>query len=148
MFDGTHAPIQKKWMGSTNRDASQIIANRRTNSIGKGTFNLANKPTSFTSHNSSEGNTVKHALDHARSGGAVAPLKTNTAPSLTGVPVPGFHPYMQPGYKGKLPMFNPMFNDRNTKLKYNIGLCKYVNKDCCTNPNTTCVLAYKKHIHN
>jgi hypothetical protein len=40
VFDGTHAPIQKKWMGSTNRDSSQITTNRRTNSVGKGTLNL------------------------------------------------------------------------------------------------------------
>jgi len=39
VFDGTTAPIQKKWMGSTNRDASQITANRRTNSVGKGSLN-------------------------------------------------------------------------------------------------------------
>jgi hypothetical protein len=40
VFDGTHAPIQKKWMNS-NRDASQITTNRRTNSVGKGTLNLS-----------------------------------------------------------------------------------------------------------
>jgi hypothetical protein len=41
VFDGTHAPIQKKWMGSTNRDSSQITTNRRTNSVGKGSLNLS-----------------------------------------------------------------------------------------------------------
>lgn len=40
VFDGTHTPIQKKWMGSSNRDASQIITNRRTTSVGKGSLNL------------------------------------------------------------------------------------------------------------
>jgi len=40
VFDGTHTPVQKKWMGSSNRDASQIIANRRTTTVGKGSLNL------------------------------------------------------------------------------------------------------------
>uniref|UniRef100_A0A6C0JE99 Uncharacterized protein n=1 Tax=viral metagenome TaxID=1070528 RepID=A0A6C0JE99_9ZZZZ len=43
MFDGSHTPNQKKWMGSANRDSSQITRNRRTNSVGKGSLNLPNK---------------------------------------------------------------------------------------------------------
>ena len=45
VFDSTKAPIQKKWMGSTNRDASQIAVNRRTNSVGKGTSNYSTTQT-------------------------------------------------------------------------------------------------------
>jgi hypothetical protein len=40
VFDGTHTPNQKKWMGSTNRDSSQVISNRKNNAVGKGTLNL------------------------------------------------------------------------------------------------------------
>jgi len=107
VFDGTHTPNQKKWMGSSNRDASQIITNRRTTSVGKGSLNLlethnsTNTPMSFTSGN--DKNLLNHALRRVRSGGAVAPPKKNASPSHTYVPSPGTHPYLQPGYKGKNP---------------------------------------------
>ena len=39
VFQGSEAPNQKKW-GSTNRDASQIISNRKNTAVGKGSFNL------------------------------------------------------------------------------------------------------------
>jgi len=39
VFDGSESPNQKKW-GSTNRDASQIISNRKNTAVGKGSFNL------------------------------------------------------------------------------------------------------------
>lgn len=99
VFDGTHAPVQKKWMNSTNRDASQITTNRRTNSVGTGSLNYSNQPMSFTSHN--QVNVVNDALRRVRAGGAVAPPKKNFSPSHTYVPSPGTHPYMQPGFKGK-----------------------------------------------
>ena len=43
VFDGQQAPAQKKW--SANRDASQITVNRRTNSVGKGSFNYSTTKT-------------------------------------------------------------------------------------------------------
>ena len=107
MFDGTHAPIQKKWMGSTNRDASQIIANRRTNSVGNGSLNVSGSLFSFTSHNSSQKNVVSRALTRVRSGGSVAPPKKGASPSKTYVPSLGTHPYMQPGYTGKIGGYFP-----------------------------------------
>jgi len=108
IFDGTSAPNQKKWMG--NRDASQVTVNRRTNSIGVGTLNYSNTPLSFTKPN--DVNIVNHALRRVRSGGAVAPPSKNFSPSKTFVLSPGFHPYMQPGYKGKNPGYFP-------NLRYN-----------------------------
>jgi hypothetical protein len=120
VFDGTHAPIQKKWMGSTNRDSSQITTNRRTNSVGKGTLNLpvSNNtaiPLSFTSGN--DINLLNRALRRVRSGGAVAPPKKNASPSHTYVPSPGTHPYMQTGYTGKNPGYFPT-------LRYNKEIYK------------------------
>jgi len=97
IFDGTHAPNQKKWMG--NRDASQVTVNRRTNSVGTGTLNYANNMMSFTKPN--DVNVVNHALRRVRGGGAVAPPSKNFSPSKTYVPSPGIHPYMQPGFTGK-----------------------------------------------
>jgi hypothetical protein len=105
VFDGTHAPIQKKWMGSTNRDASQITANRRTNSVGTGSMNYANNLMSFTTYK--DVNVVNDALRRVRAGGAVAPPKKDASPSKTYVPSPGTHPYMQPGYKGKIGGYFP-----------------------------------------
>jgi len=62
---------KKKWYG--NRDASQIVANRRVNSVGSGSMNAANKPLSFTSDN--DRNTQRDARKRVRSGGAVVPAK-------------------------------------------------------------------------
>ena len=103
IFDGTHAPIQKKW--SANRDASQVTANRRTNSVGKGSLNLSNNLMSFTKPNDT--NLINHALSRVRGGGAVAPPKKNASNSHTYVPSLGTHPYMQPGYKGKIAGYFP-----------------------------------------
>jgi len=112
VFDGTHAPIQKKWMGSTNRDASQIIANRRTNSVGVGSLNASESLFSFTSNNSNHNNVINNALTKVRAGGSVAPPKKGASPSKTYVPSLGTHPYMQPGYTGKNPGYFP-------NLRYN-----------------------------
>jgi hypothetical protein len=119
VFDGTHAPIQKKWMGSTNRDASQIIKNRRTNSVGKNSLNLQSQvqsqtTLSFTSGN--DRNLLNRTLHRVRGGGAVAPPKKNVSNSHTYVPSPGTHPYLQPGFKGKIGGFFPMsrYNTRET----------------------------------
>jgi len=62
---------KKKWYG--NRDASQIVANRRVNSVGSGSMNAANKPLSFVSDN--DRNTQRDARKRVRSGGAVVPAK-------------------------------------------------------------------------
>jgi hypothetical protein len=106
VFDGTHTPIQKKWMGSANRDSSQITANRRTTTVGKGTLNLqsstnnsTNVPLSFT--NGNDKNLINHTLRRVRGGGAVAPPKKAASPSYTYGPSPGTHPYLQPGFMGK-----------------------------------------------
>jgi hypothetical protein len=120
VFDGTHAPVQKKWMGSTNRDSSQITTNRRTNSVGKGSLNYSNQPVSFTS--SDQVNVVNDALRRVRAGGAVAPPKKNASPSHTYVPSPGTHPYMQPGYKGKNAGYFPT-------SRYNIQCNETVNNN-------------------
>jgi len=99
VFDGTSAPIQKKWIGSNNRDASQVTTNRRTYSVGTGTLNYANQLMSFTTYK--DVNVVNDALRRVRGGGTVAPPKKAASPSHTYVPSPGTHPYMQPGFKGK-----------------------------------------------
>jgi hypothetical protein len=103
VFDGQQAPIQKKW--SANRDASQVTVNRRTNSVGTGSLNYANRLTSFTTYK--DVNVVNDALRRVRGGGAVAPPKKAASPSQTFVPSPGTHPYMQPGFKGKIGNYFP-----------------------------------------
>lgn len=63
---------QKKWQG--NRDASQIIANRRNTSIGRGSINTTvQTPLSFTTYK--DVNVVQSALNRCRSGGCVVPTK-------------------------------------------------------------------------
>jgi len=70
----TYQNNHKKWMG--NRDASQVTANRRNNSVGKGSINTnTNNLLSFTTHK--DVNVVNDALRRCRAGGAVAPPKTN-----------------------------------------------------------------------
>lgn len=63
---------QKKWIGG-NRDASQIIKNRRINSIGVGSLNSSKSPMSFTS--SHDTNTVREAKKRVRNGGSSVPAK-------------------------------------------------------------------------
>ena len=65
--------MQKKWSG--NRDASQIVANRRNVAVGKGTLNENAGLYSFTAYN--EINVQNTALRRARAGGSAAPPKTN-----------------------------------------------------------------------
>jgi hypothetical protein len=77
-----------KWLG--NRDASQIIANRRNNAVGKGTVLLTGQtdPLSFTTYK--DVNTTNDAIRRVRAGGAVAPPKKganrNNAPTPTFAP--------------------------------------------------------------
>jgi hypothetical protein len=71
IYDGTHTPIQKKWIGG-NRDASQIVTNRRVNANGT-SLNLDGKYMAFVTKN--DPNTVRDARHRVRSGGAIAPAK-------------------------------------------------------------------------
>jgi len=64
--------IGKKWIGG-NRDASQVINNRRVNSIGLGSLNAKQVPFSFTSN--TETNAVRQAKKRTRNGGATVPAK-------------------------------------------------------------------------
>jgi len=61
----------KKWYG--NRDASQVIRNRRVETVGKGSLNPANTPMSFMTK--TDINTSREALKRVRSGGACVPAK-------------------------------------------------------------------------
>jgi len=63
----------KKWYG--NRDASQIVANRRSGSIGKTSLNAAGTPLSFMTK--TDKNVVREALKRTRCGGASTPAKCN-----------------------------------------------------------------------
>ena len=71
----------KKWVGG-NRDASQTTTNRRVGAIGLGSMTTA--PKSFVSNSSK--NTVNDALRRVRGGGAVAPPKKATSPSINMTP--------------------------------------------------------------
>ena len=65
--------LQKKWLG--NRDASQIVANRRNVAVGKGSLNESAGLYSFTAYN--EINVQNTALRRCRAGGSGAPPKIN-----------------------------------------------------------------------
>jgi hypothetical protein len=68
----SNANGMKKWYG--NRDASQIIANRRTNSVGQGSINtVAGNSISFMTKN--DHNATREAKKRARCGGAATPAK-------------------------------------------------------------------------
>jgi len=77
---------QKKWFG--NRDASNVIANRRNVAVGKGSLNASGGIFSFTAYN--EINVVDSARRRARAGGSVAPPKKNAR--TTNAPTPSFSP--------------------------------------------------------
>lgn len=72
---------EKKWIGG-NRDASQVIQNRRMNSVGLGSLNANKQQNSFTT--SIPTNTVRQAKHRVRSGGSSVPAKVihkyNNAP--------------------------------------------------------------------
>ena len=82
----THLSQNKKWYG--NRDASQIVANRRNTEIGLGSLNASGNPMSFTTFK--DVNTVNNALTRVRAGGAVAPPKKNA--NKNNAPTPTFLP--------------------------------------------------------
>jgi len=70
---------QKKWFG--NRDASGVIARRKSNNVGVGSFNPSGESYSMTSYNDT--NTANAAIRRVRSGGAVAPPKKAARPVVT-----------------------------------------------------------------
>ena len=76
---------QKKWL--RNRDSSQVTANRRNNSIGKGSINTQSL-ISFTTYR--DVNTVNDALTRCRAGGSTAPAKCRA--KKTNAPTPSFAP--------------------------------------------------------
>lgn len=63
----------KKWLGGNNRDASQIVANRRAHSIGQGSVGASGKLMSFTTYK--DVNVVDNALRRTRAGGYMVPPK-------------------------------------------------------------------------
>lgn len=71
IISGGKSILQKKWIGG-NRDASQIIKNRRVYSTGSGSSSGSGS-TSFK--NVKDNNTARDALVRTRAGGYVAPPK-------------------------------------------------------------------------
>lgn len=63
--------LQKKWYG--NRDASQVVANRRIHEIGVGSMNASKGPMAFMNKN--DKNTRIEAIARVRGGGCVVPPK-------------------------------------------------------------------------
>jgi len=96
-----------------NGDAVNTISNTSYET----TTTTAVPSLSFT--NGNDRNLVNHALRRVRGGGAVAPPKKDASPSKTFVPSTGTHPYMQPGYKGKIGGYFP--NSRYNVQKYQIN---------------------------
>ena len=86
--------MQKKWSG--NRDASQIVANRRNVAVGKGTLNENAGLYSFTAYN--EINVQNTALRRARAGGSAAPPKKNAG--ITNAPTRTFSPVQYSNVNG------------------------------------------------
>lgn len=70
---GKASTAQKKWMGGSNRDASDIIARRRINSVGNGSLNAAGQPMAFKTVK--DNNTERQAYHRVRSGGSAVPAK-------------------------------------------------------------------------
>ena len=71
--------LQKKWYG--NKDASSVIARKKSNSVGVGSFNADGGIYSMTTYNDTY--TQQVARSRARSGGAVAPPKKAARPTIT-----------------------------------------------------------------
>jgi hypothetical protein len=83
--------VQKKWIGG-NRDASQVIQNRRVLGIASGSKNTASNTLSFTTYK--DVNTIYNALTRVRAGGAVANQKKRA--NLNNAPTPRFSPAIPP----------------------------------------------------
>lgn len=75
---------KKKFYG--NRDASQIVANRRVDQIANGSLNSGAAPISFTTV--TDRNVERQALHRMRSGGSSVPAKV-TNKNITNAPI--FH---------------------------------------------------------
>ena len=67
---------QKKFIGG-NRDASSVVARRKTNEIGVGTLNASSQPISFTTVR--DINVRNNALRRVRAGGAYVPKVAKSA---------------------------------------------------------------------
>jgi len=72
----TSQKLKKKWYG--NKDASQVVANRRVDQIANGSLNSAGVSSSFTTIK--DPNTERQAISRMRSGGAVVPAKVRNSP--------------------------------------------------------------------
>jgi hypothetical protein len=84
--EGPRYQAQKKWMGgSGGRDASQIAAKRRVNSIGNGSLNSSNGQISFMSRFNP--NTNREALAHVRDQGPSVQTKVRGRNLRTGMSV-------------------------------------------------------------
>jgi len=88
----TVAEIQrKKWMGG-NRDASQVVANRRVASMGVGSLNASGNSMNFVSNTNRS--TIDQALARVRGGGYMVPPKVSKKYLATAVPD---YIYVNPG---------------------------------------------------
>lgn len=89
VINGGSSVYQKKWIGG-NRDASQIVANRRVATTGAIMTNAANNPVSFK--NVVDNNTARDALIRTRSGGSRVPPKVTmkylSIPAQVNTPAP------------------------------------------------------------
>ena len=86
--------LTKKWLG--NRDASQIIANRRNVAVGKGSLNQNQGLYSFTAYN--EINVKNSALRRVRAGGSATVPKINSR--TKNAPTPSFSPVQYSNVNG------------------------------------------------
>ena len=75
--------MHKKWYG--NRDASQIVSNRRVHEIGVGSLNASKNSMAFMNKNDT--NSRVDALARVRGGGYVVPPKVTNRPGTSGVPI-------------------------------------------------------------
>jgi hypothetical protein len=84
--EGPRYQAQKKWMGgSGGRDASQIAAKRRVNSVGNGSLNASNGQLAFMSRFNP--NTNRDALIHVRDQGPSVQTKVRGRNLRTGMSV-------------------------------------------------------------
>ena len=68
----TEIIAKKKWMGNSNRDASNVVHRNRTHIIGYNSLNPSGNEMGFTRSND---NTLKQALQRTRNKGYVVPPK-------------------------------------------------------------------------
>jgi hypothetical protein len=70
IIDGEKTPLQKKWIGG-NRDASNVISNRKIANTGR----ILTNPNSVSFKNVKDNNTAREALIRVRAGGYCVPPK-------------------------------------------------------------------------